>query len=75
MILKDKTYNVLKWICLILIPAVCTLLGVVLPIIGASQEMTSAAVTILTAVATFIGTLIGISNGNYYKKEDSDDSN
>ena len=67
--ISNKMYDVLKWIVIILIPALCVFLGVVLPIFGVSAELTKNIITILTALATFIGALIGISTKSYNKEE------
>lgn len=67
--ISNKMYDALKWIVIILIPALCVFLGVVLPIFGVSAELTKNIITILTALATFIGALIGISTKSYNKEE------
>lgn len=66
--LSDNLYNILKWICLIAVPALITLISTLGTIYG--QDMTTVTATI-GAVATFVGALIGISNSNYYKDNDS----
>lgn len=65
--LSDKTYNVLKWIAVIALPAVLTFLSTVLPLVGVSVELTGTIVSIGAAVDTLLGTLIGISTYNYNK--------
>ena len=67
--LSDKTYRFLKWTCLIAVPALITLISTLGSIYG--HDMTIVTATI-GAVATFIGSLIGISNSNY-KKEDGNE--
>ena len=62
MILKDKTYNVLKWVALICLPAIATLIKVVFPVWGIPYA--DAIVTTINAVALFIGAIIGISAYN-----------
>jgi len=69
--LSDKVYNVLKWIALLALPALATFWGV----IGKVWDLpyTMQIVTTITALATLIGTLIGVSTISYNKdKEDSD---
>lgn len=61
---SDKTYNILKWLCLIAIPAFTTLLSSIGSAVG--MDMTKATL-IISAIATFIGALIGVSNSNYNK--------
>lgn len=73
MILNEKVYKVLKWACLIAVPAVITLISTLGTIYG--QDMTTVTATI-GAVATFIGALIGISNSNFYNSSnDTNDEN
>lgn len=57
--LKDDYYRYLKWFTLIVLPAFGTFVGVV----GQSlhQDM-SFIVTIITAFATFLGTILGFSS-------------
>lgn len=65
--LSDKVYDILKWICLIALPALAVLYAVLAKIwelpYGAEIPAT------INAVAVFIGSLIGISHINI-KKED-----
>ena len=67
--IPDKMYDVLKWISIIAIPALITFLAVVLPVFKVSVDIVNAITTILAAVATLIGTLIGISTSEYNKKK------
>lgn len=67
--LKDGWYDKLKWICLILLPAISTLYWSIANIWGlpyAEQILGT-----IAAVETFIGTLIGISHVNYYKEDEN----
>ena len=66
--LKDGWYDKLKWICLILLPAVSTLYWSIANIwnLPYAEQILGT----MAAVETFIGTLIGISNYNYYKDTD-----
>ena len=52
--MSNKLYDVLKWITLVFLPALTTLTDIVL--------------TIMTAVTTFMGAVLGISNINYKNK-------
>jgi hypothetical protein len=63
--LNDKIYNVLKWIALVVLPAIGTLYTALAFTWGFphGEEVTG---TIL-AVETFIGALIGISTATYNK--------
>ena len=68
--LPNNVYDVLKWACLIAVPAVITLISTLGTIYG--QDMTTVTATI-GAVATCIGALIGISNTAYYKGQEPQD--
>lgn len=61
--MQNKTFDVLKNIALIVIPALATFIGVV----GKALEWqnTDITVIIVTAVGTFLGTVLGVSNRTY----------
>lgn len=63
---SNKTYDILKWIAQILLPALITLYGV----IGSTCNIpyTEAVITIAVAVDTFLGTILGLSSRKYYKE-------
>lgn len=65
--MKNKTYDVLKWIAIVFLPALTTFLGIVLN--SFNVQSTDIILTIMTAFATFLGTILGISNINYKKGE------
>lgn len=72
--MKDKTlspslYTWLKWLCIIVLPALSTLI-VGLSRIWNFEAIGSNIAATITLVATFLGTILCISNYNYYKKED-----
>ena len=53
--LNDKIYEILKWVALIALPALATLVSVVLPLWNICDEsMTTAVVGTITAVSTFL---------------------
>lgn len=58
-ILPDKLYNVLKWVGLMVLPALATLVQTVGTAVG--FEYADVAATVITAVGTFIGVIIGAS--------------
>lgn len=77
--LPDKIYNILKWVALICLPAIATFCGV----IGKVWDLpyTAEIVTTITAMATLVGALIGVSTISYNKgskdkpeKEGNDES-
>ena len=69
MILPDKAYNVLKWICIILLPALATLWFALGKIWGfpylAEIEAT------IVAIDTFLGAILGVSAINYSRLDNS----
>ena len=72
--MSDKVYDVLKWIALILIPAIGTLYFAIAGIWGFPYA--EAIVGTLTAVDTFLGAILGISTSMYKKNQnESNDFN
>lgn len=69
MSISNKAYDILKWACLIAVPALITLISTMGTIYG---KDTTAITATIGAVATFIGALIGVSNANYNKVESDD---
>lgn len=65
--LPDKVYDVLKWVCLICLPALAALYTVLAKIWGWPFE--SEVPATINAIAVFIGTLIGISHITGGKKK------
>lgn len=63
--MNDKTYDVLKWIAMIVLPAVATLYFTLASIWGLPYG--EQVVGTITAVDTFLGALLGISNAKYKK--------
>lgn len=63
--ISNKLYDILKWVAIIAIPALVTFLSVVLGVLEVNPKTTNIIVTILGAVGTLIGALIGISSINY----------
>lgn len=68
--IPDKIYDVLKWVAIICIPALVTFLSVVLGVLDIDPKTVNVVVTIISAVGTFIGTLIGVSTVKYNKDKD-----
>lgn len=62
--MNEKTYDILKWIAQIFLPAFTTFLGVVLKCLNVPY--TDVILTILVAFDTFLGTVLGISSNRYY---------
>ena len=64
--LNDRTYDVLKWIALYLLPAIGTLYFALAGIWGFpyGEEI----VGTITAIDTFLGVILGISTAQYNKQ-------
>ncbi len=63
--LTNKTYDVLKWLAMYLLPAAGTLYFALAGIWGLPYG--EQIVGTITAVDTFLGVVLGISNANYKK--------
>ena len=68
MILNEKTYNVLKYIALIVIPALATLVTSIGTAIGKPAQAQVISV-IITAIGTFLGSVVVISSNKYNKQQ------
>jgi hypothetical protein len=68
--MSNKVYNVLKWVCLIALPAFAVFYAVIAKIWGLPYEAEIPAT--INAIAVLIGALIGISNKNYNKEENDE---
>ena len=64
--LDDRTYDRLKYIVLIVMPALATFTGVLGLSFG--WPATDLIITIMPAVITLLGTVLGISSYNYESK-------
>lgn len=65
--LPDKVYDILKWIVIIFVPALITLISG----LGALFDFNSTIIVgVISLVATFIGSLIGVSTKNYNKEKE-----
>ena len=60
-IISDKAYKVIKWAVLIVLPALATFLSVVLPAVGVDAGVSQTVTTVVTALATFGGGVLGVS--------------
>ena len=64
--LSNKTYDILKFIALIVLPAIATLVGTLGNIWDWSY--TNQIVPSITAIDVFLGAILGISSIKYYDK-------
>lgn len=65
--MSNKLYDVLKWIAILFLPALATLVAVVFKIWDLPYGPEIAAT--ITAVATFLGAILGVSHIQYKKGE------
>lgn len=63
--MPGKVYDVLKWICLVALPALSTFYVALAAALNLPYADEVAKVT--TALCTLIGALIGVSSAQYYK--------
>lgn len=64
--LKNKVYDILKWILITVIPALILLITT-LSTIYHFEELSNIICLTISAIATFIASILGISTKNYYK--------
>ncbi|KAA9239982.1 MULTISPECIES: phage holin [Aerococcus] len=64
--MKNSTYDTLKWIILIVAPALMTLVSTIGGLYGWPQ--TEVTVAVIGAVTTFAGAITGVSSKNYNDK-------
>lgn len=73
MVMSDKTYDVLKWIAMYLLPALGTLYFALSGIWGLPYG--EQIVGTVTAIDTFLGVVLGISTSKLKKSELTEDAN
>jgi hypothetical protein len=66
MLLKNKTYDILKWVAQYLLPALATLYFTIANIWGI--PFCEQVVGTITAIDTFLGIMLGISTSKYKKE-------
>lgn len=66
--LTPSLYTWCKWLCVIVLPALSTLI-VGLSRIWNFEVLGSNIAATITLIATFLGTILCISNYNFYKKD------
>lgn len=67
--LKDEVYDILKWIAMILLPAIATLYFTMATIWGLPYA--EQIVGTITGIDTFLGVILGISTSQYNNIDDS----
>lgn len=69
--MKDSTYDILKWIAQILLPALATLYAALVGVWGLPYG--TQVVGTISAVDIFLGALLGVSTANYNKEKIDED--
>jgi len=65
--LSNKTYDILKWLVWVFLPALSVFLGVLGKSFG--WENTDVLLTVLTAFTAFLGAITGVSNREFNKED------
>lgn len=68
---SNKTYDVLKFVALVVLPAVTVFVGATLEAINFAY--CGAVVTIMTAFDTMLGSIVGKLNSDYRNEVENDD--
>lgn len=71
MILNNKTYDILKWIALVVLPALGTFYFGLAAIWGFPYG--EQVVGTITVIDTFMGAILGISSSNYTKQTEEEE--
>ena len=71
MVMSDKIYNFLKFVAMVVLPAIGTLYFALAGIWGLPYG--EQIVGTITAIDTFLGAILGISSSKYYKVFDCDE--
>lgn len=69
--MSNQAYDILKWIALVLLPALGTLYGALASVWG--WPCPDEVVYSVTAVDAFLGALLGLSNIQYQKGQGNED--
>lgn len=74
-LIPNKAYDILKWVGLVVCPALALFVGTVAQACGVDADTTKSAVTIINAVGIFVGAVIGVSQikANGTKGGDADE--
>lgn len=62
--MQNRTYDILKWVCILILPSIATLYATISAIWGLpyGEEIPKT----ITAIATFLGAILGLSTLNYH---------
>lgn len=71
-IISDRTYRLVKWAVLIVLPATATLFSALAAAWGMDAGLAQAVVTTITALSAFGGTVLGVSAATAKPSEGGD---
>lgn len=63
--LDNKSYNVIKWVVQVVMPAFITMVGTIG--VATSWPHTELVMTVLGALTAFLGASLGLSSAKYYE--------
>lgn len=68
--LNNTSYEIIKWVVQVVLPAFILMIGT----IGTAIEWphTELTMTVLSAITTFLGASLGLSSANYYKDKEEE---
>ena len=69
--LNNRVYDVLKWLCMIVLPACAVLYSALAGVWGWPYEQEVS--TTINAIVVFVGALIGVSTASYRKESANGD--
>jgi hypothetical protein len=69
MILNDKTYNIIKWVLLTVVPALNILISTLCALYGWTWG--NIVIGTIDAIAAFVGAIIGVGSIKYQRLKDS----
>ena len=72
-LIPNRVYDILKWVGLIVLPAIAAFVGTVGT--AAGWDGTNLCVTVITAAGTLVGALFGVSSVSARRNTSEDDTN
>lgn len=69
MLLPSKVYDILKWVVITVVPALLIFINTCFPVWGISADITNVIITTISALALFVGSVLGFSSAAYNKEQ------
>ena len=67
--MSNKLYDILKWVCIVGLPAISTVISAIFPLLNIPYV--DETVKLISAIATLLGAWLGVSSINYSKANGS----